>query len=152
MTEDETLDRGKKGEVGEARFGCVRTRGIGRVSLRSLEEGLNKTLMNKITSRREQLEAIGRRVKVAEKEIRLEISFPPDGGPIKIRRKRISKKRTKSKPKQQNRARERKDREKSKRQSQSQPQEVALERASKTKPENLNCQNWGHPYPPNRPG
>ncbi|GKB24561.1 hypothetical protein Tco_0863962, partial [Tanacetum coccineum] len=44
----------------------------------------------------------------------------------------------KSKPKRQNRARERKDREKSK--SQSQPRDEALERASKTEPENLNCQ------------
>ncbi|GKA22373.1 hypothetical protein Tco_0708335 [Tanacetum coccineum] len=34
--------------------------------------------------------------------------------------------------------------------SQSQPQEVDLERASKTKPENLNCQKWAHPYPPNK--
>ncbi|GJZ49145.1 zf-CCHC domain-containing protein [Tanacetum coccineum] len=66
----------------------------------------------------------------------------------------------KSKPKQQNRARERKDREKSKRQSQSQqksqsqsqPREVALEKASKTEPENLNCQKWAHPYPPSGPG
>ncbi|GJS22936.1 reverse transcriptase domain-containing protein [Tanacetum coccineum] len=66
----------------------------------------------------------------------------------------------KSKPKRQNRARERKDREKSKRpsqsqqknQSQSQPGEVALEKASKTKPENLNCQKWAHPYPPSGPG
>ncbi|GJW11431.1 hypothetical protein Tco_1577258 [Tanacetum coccineum] len=65
-----------------------------------------------------------------------------------------------SKPKRQNQARERKDREKSKRQSQSQqksksqsqPREVALEKASKTKPENLNCQKWTHPYLPSGPG
>ncbi|GJT83084.1 hypothetical protein Tco_1057426 [Tanacetum coccineum] len=55
-----------------------------------------------------------------------------------------------------NRARERKERErkvKSKpkvkvKSSQSQPREVDLERASKTEPENLNCQKWAHPYPP----
>ncbi|GJU03720.1 hypothetical protein Tco_1114058 [Tanacetum coccineum] len=54
----------------------------------------------------------------------------------------------KLKPKRQNRARERKDHEKSKRQrqsqqkskSQSQPRDAALERTSKTKPENLNSQ------------
>ncbi|GJU53694.1 hypothetical protein Tco_1227408 [Tanacetum coccineum] len=33
-------------------------------------------------------------------------------------------------------------------QSQSQPRDEALERASKTEPENLNCQKWAHPYPP----
>ncbi|GKA67931.1 RNA-directed DNA polymerase, eukaryota, partial [Tanacetum coccineum] len=36
--------------------------------------------------------------------------------------------------------------------SQSQPREVDLERASKTKPKNLNCQKWAHPYPPSGPG
>ncbi|GKA39770.1 hypothetical protein Tco_0732321 [Tanacetum coccineum] len=51
----------------------------------------------------------------------------------------------------ENRAREQKDREKSKRQSQSQPRELALEKASKTEPENLNCQKWAHPYPPSGP-
>ncbi|GKE78278.1 hypothetical protein Tco_1544398, partial [Tanacetum coccineum] len=30
--------------------------------------------------------------------------------------------------------------------SQSQPRDTALERASKTKPENINCQKWAHPY------
>ncbi|GJR29393.1 putative ribonuclease H-like domain-containing protein [Tanacetum coccineum] len=48
----------------------------------------------------------------------------------------------KSKPKQQNRAREQKEHERKVKvkSSQSQPREVDLERASKTKPESLNCQ------------
>ncbi|GKC98749.1 hypothetical protein Tco_1169024, partial [Tanacetum coccineum] len=60
----------------------------------------------------------------------------------------------KSKPKRQNQARERKERKKKSKSNQvkSQPQEVDLERASKIKPKNLNCQKWAHPYPPSRPG
>nr|GEU46394.1 hypothetical protein [Tanacetum cinerariifolium] len=60
------------------------------------KEDLNNTLMNKKKKRigedeeskrcceKCQLEAIGRTVEVAEKETRLEISFPPEGGPIKV--------------------------------------------------------------------
>ncbi|GJV95851.1 putative reverse transcriptase domain-containing protein [Tanacetum coccineum] len=65
-----------------------------------------------------------------------------------------------SKPNRQNRARDRKERQrkvKSKpkvkvKSSQSQPREVDSERASKTEPENVNCQKWAHPYPPSGPG
>ncbi|GJV36410.1 DNA-directed DNA polymerase [Tanacetum coccineum] len=67
-------------------------------------------------------------------------------GKLSLRVMDIQEKDKKLKPKRQNRARERKDREKSKRQSKStkvkklkSTPDEALERASKTEPENLNC-------------